>query len=135
MAGVFNSGKQSLAEVKFVNIGHREPLFLGLTQQYEAGGWSDSAGNGRHGSIYGAYLVGVEAGANAIARAMAGPAIIATPDSYLGGPIAFSEEFFVGFKSNSGNVVGVMYKHISNAGLYTQNMGRDFAGVQAGITF
>lgn len=131
--GVFNSAKQSHAESKFINVGHRENTILGLTYQYEAGGWTDVAGGGRGGSGYGAVQAGVQTNGPIYARVMTGPALITSPDSYLGGYLNFTEDFYIGLKGPNGNTVGVKYKHISNAGITQPNVGRDFAGVEVSI--
>lgn len=133
--GVFNSGKDSHAECKFVNVGHREDIGFGLTEQYEVGGWTDSAGNGRSGSAYTAYQLGVQTDGPVYARVMTGPALITSPDSYLGGVFQFTEDFYIGLKGSNGNTVGIKYKHISSAGLEQPNVGRDFAGFEVGIPF
>lgn len=135
MAGVFMSGEESLAETKFVNIGHRDDLAIGLSYQYEFGGWVDVAGKGRRSSAYVAYQVGVEAGESTLARVMVGPALITHPDVYLGGPFEFTEDFFLGLRGKNGNIVGVKYKHFSSGGLYQPNVGRDLLGVEASIKF
>ncbi len=135
MVGVFNSGKKSLSETKFVNLGVRQDIIPGLVQQFEGGGWVDIAGDGRKDSLYGAYQLGVEASHIVTARVMAGPAIVTTPDAMLGGPFAFTEDFFLGIRGDEGATVGLKYKHISNAGLEPPNVGRDFMGVEAAIHF
>lgn len=133
MLGVFNSGKSSLSESKLLNLGHREMWGCGLASQYEIGGWSDSAGYGRKSSLYGAYQVGVEAGDSIKARVMFGPALISSPDAYLGGVFQFSEDFFIGLSGSNGNTIGLMYKHFSSAGLEKPNEGRDYAGVSVSL--
>lgn len=135
MVGVFSSGKSNLAECKLVNFGHRERLPLGLSYQYEGGGWTDVAGNGRKGSLYGAAQLGVQADSTLTARFMAGPALISSPDAYLGGVFQFTEDFFLGIHGDNGNIVGVKYKHISSAGIEQPNVGRDFAGIEVSIPF
>lgn len=135
MLGVFSSARDAYTETKFLCVGHREPLIFGFTHQYEAGGWTDIAGGGRSGSLYAAYQVGVEAGEGAIGRIMLGPAIITRPDAYLGGPFEFTEDLFLGIKGGNGNIIGVKYKHLSSAGIYQPNEGRDLLGIEASIKF
>lgn len=133
--GVANSGKASLTETKLFNFGHRDKFLFGLSYQYEVGGWIDIAGQGRKGSGYGAYQIGVETDGPIFARVMVGPALITTPDAYLGGAFNFTEDFYLGLSGKNGNTIGVLYKHVSNAGLEPPNMGRDFAGVTVSIPF
>lgn len=132
--GVFNSAKDGYSQVKWLNMGYRQPLVLGLTEQVEFGGWLDRGRYGLKSGGYGAYLIGVETNADVMMRAMVGPAVITTPDSNLGGYFPqFTEEVFLGLSGSSGNKVGIKYKHISSAGLVSPNMGRDFAGVEMSI--
>lgn len=133
--GVFNSGKDSHAESKFINVGHRDSTILGLTYQYEIGGWTDTASHSRSGSVYGALQAGVETDGLVFARVMTGPALITSPDSYLGGYLNFTEDFYIGLKGPNSNTVGIKYKHISNAGLTQPNLGRDFAGFEVSIPY
>lgn len=133
--GVFNSGKQSTAESKYLGLGYRDALGYGLTYQYEVGGWTDIAKHGRKGSAYGTAQIGVEADAGITIRAMVGPALISTPDAYLGGTFQFNEDFYAGIRGANGNTAGFKYKHISNAGIMQPNVGRDFAGLEVGIPF
>jgi hypothetical protein len=133
--GVANSGKDSLSESKFFNFGYRDDFGFGLTYQYEGGFWTDIAGNGRKGSAYAAYQLGVTVdNSPVVARVMAGPALISTPDAYLGGVFPqFTEDFYFGMKDHRGNGVGVKYKHISSAGIVQPNVGRDYLGLEVSI--
>lgn len=135
MAGVFNSGKSSLSETKLINFGYRNELGFGFSYQFEGGGWADRVGQGRSSSGYVATQLGVQAGDSLISRLMIGPAIITSPDDYLGGYFQFTEDFFVGITGKSGNTVGVKYKHFSSAGIEMPNVGRDFFGFEASIPF
>lgn len=134
MLGAFSTESGSKANNKFVNVGYRDYLGFGLTEQYEIGGWWDASGNGRKGSIYGAYQLGLEVDSFLLARFMVGPAFITSPDSYLGGAFPqFTEDLFFGLQGKNGNTLGVKYKHFSSAGIYQPNMGRDLLGVEISI--
>lgn len=136
MAGFGKSGEHSLSETKFLNVGHRETILSGLVYQYEVGVWADNAGNGRKSSGYAATQFGLEANSSLCARIMIGPAVITTPDTYLGGNFPlFTEDFFFGVHDQNGNNVGAKYKHISSAGVVMPNIGRDFMGLEASIHF
>lgn len=135
MLGTFNSAKASRVETKFLNLGYREPLGHGFSWQGEAGGWTDSAGNGRTGSGYGAFQGNFIAGDSVFARLSAGPSLVTAPDSYLSGHFQFTEDLFLGLQGSNKNVVGVKYKHFSNAGLRQPNLGRDFMGIEASVSF
>jgi hypothetical protein len=132
--GVFNSGLHSLSEEKFLNVGYRSALGP-LVQQVEVGGFTDRAGNGRSGSAYGAYQVGFEVHGPILGRICTGPALISSPDSYLGGVFQFTEDFYAGEEDTHGHSIGFLYKHISSAGLEQPNIGRDQMGFQIGLRF
>lgn len=132
--GVFNSGKQSLSEEKFLNVGRRTNLGP-FIQQVEVGGWTDRAGQGRSGSAYGAYQVGFEVHGPVLGRIATGPCFITAPDSYLGGVFQFTEDFYAGEEDTTGHSIGFLYKHISSAGIEQPNIGRDQMGFQIGLRF
>lgn len=134
--GMFSNSKPSLANVKFGQIGHREYWALGFFNQYEGGGWVQvNNGDARKSSAYVSDQVGLEAENVAVVRVAVGPAIISTPDSYLGGIFQFHETLFLGLKGTNGNTIGFSYQHFSSAGLETPNVGRDFGGIEATVPF
>lgn len=135
LLGVANTGKKSISESKLINVGYRQELGFGLTHQYELGGWEDHAGDGRKSSAYGAYQLGIQTSHYLVMRVMAGPALISTPDSYLGGNLQFTEDFYAGFQGDNFATIGVKYKHFSSGGLYQPNVGRDYMGAEVGIPF
>lgn len=133
--GVFNSGKSSLSESKYMNIGYRSDLGW-FKQGFEGGAWIDRV-PGRNGSLYGAYQLGYEVVTHdgLIARIMTGPALISTTDEYLGGHFQFKDNIYLGVKDDEGRTIGINYNHLSSAGIETPNQGRDFLGVEVGVRF
>ncbi len=133
--GVFNSGKSSLSETKYANLGYRTSLGL-FKQGFELGGWVDRV-PGRSDSAYCAYQLGWEVVTNGgfIGRVMTGPAVITTPDEYLGGRFQLKDDIYLGIKDDSGRTFGVKYNHLSSAGIYPINIGRDFFGLEIGLRF
>lgn len=132
--GIASSAKDSVAECKFFNLGYREDLILGFSHQYELGFFTDSVGNGRVGSAIGAYMIGIEVNPLPIVlRSMSGVGFISEPDIYLGGHFQFHHDLYVGMKDSFGKSLGINYRHISSAGLYQPNLGRDFVSIQLGI--
>lgn len=136
-AGVFNSGVNSLAESKVLTLGLNN-FFYGrrMFYRYELGLFTDSAGNGRKGSAFGAGLLGVNV-ENPVfyAQGAFGASLLGTTDSYLGGHFQFTEEVSVGINGTSATKLGFFYKHMSSAGIYDPNVGRDFVGVKLSIPF
>lgn len=129
--GLYKNAIPKASNVKLIQLGHRDYIALGLFTQYEAGGWFQlDEGDGRKSSAYGAGQLGIEANGFLIARVAIGPALITTPDSYLGGIFQFTTDIFIGIKGDNENTLGFKYKHFSSAGLEMPNEGRDFGGLE-----
>lgn len=56
-------------------------------------------------------------------------------DGYLGGPFQFSEDIGFGYRSEDDIRFGINYKHISSAGIYRPNRGKDLIGIGFAIPF
>lgn len=126
--GAFNSN-----DTKVLNLGYREDIWEGIYWQYKGGFWIDTSGGpGRSGSIYLSSGPGLMIDLNPIEiRNGIGLAMITNPDSYLGGPFPqFNEELYIGVRDKKGNGIGIQYEHISSAGIWQPNMGRDFLMIQ-----
>jgi hypothetical protein len=129
--GVFNSGKKSLSETKFVSIGNQEDLWGPFKDRVSLGGWLDNAGGGRSSSALVAGQLGFEVNSNGLVGSLfSGPALISTPDVLLGGHFQFQDNINLGIQDKSGNYIGVEYKHLSSAGLEMPNIGRDSIGLE-----
>ncbi len=132
--GLFANGKPGPANVKYGEIGNRDYLPFGFYTQYNAGGWVQTdRGDGRKSSGFVSGQIGVEAERGVVLRLATGPAIISTPDSYLGGVFQFKDELFIGLKGYNDNTLGFRYTHFSSAGLEMPNQGREFGGIE--LTF
>lgn len=100
----------------------------------EAGYWADHRPGGQN-SFFGMVGFGV--------RPVAGPiyigvmqnfALISNKDAYLGGNFQFVEEASLGVLDEKSQIsVGGFYKHVSSAGIFSPNMGKDFLGIQVGV--
>jgi Lipid A 3-O-deacylase (PagL) len=126
--GVFNN-----SDTRVVNLGYREDIWQGIYWQNKLGFWSDGSGDPNRGSsLYASSGPGLLIDLDPIEiRNGIGLAIISSPDSYLGGIFPeFNENLYVGLRDKRGNGIGVEYEHLSNAGIYSQNMGRDFLEIQ-----
>lgn len=130
--GVADSGKESLAETKYLGVGQQLPLFSDfLVTQWEVGAFADNAGHSRKSSAFAFYGLGVHVNAGSVyAQSVFNLGLISTPDAYLGGPFQASEDMGVGLQSKSGASMGLHYKHISSAGIERPNNGRDFLLIQ-----
>lgn len=62
--------------------------------------------------------------------------LITTPDKYLGGIFPqFNGELYLGARDKSGLGLGVSWNHISSAGIYLPNRGKDFLAVELSQRF
>lgn len=134
--GIVESAKNYAGEVKTFGLGVNREIWNGLFYQAEAGVWADSQGNGRLSSGYANLNFGLEVNPGyLIFRSSWGLAGITHPDSYLGSHLNFSQDLFIGVKDHHDNMLGIDYRHMSNAGLASPNVGRDFITIQVGIPF
>jgi len=69
---------------------------------------------------------------NLFVRGFFGPGLISSTDSRLSTHLQFFSDAGVGVNLD-GAILGVGYKHISNASIKQPNLGRDFVYVQAGF--
>ncbi len=133
--GVFNSAKDSAAETKFASLAYQDE-FLGLfIYQFEGGFWYDTREDmGRRSSAFAGASIGVDVDVRPFfAQWLVGPSVISTKDSYLGGPLQFNNDVAFGLRDHRGNSVGIGYKHLSSAGIFEPNKGRDFLMLRIGI--
>ncbi len=133
--GLFNSAKDSAVEVKTLSIGRQKQMGSHFVWQWEAGVWSDSRRDqGRSSSFFGNMGMGLNVDAkNVYAQALWGIAAISNTDAYLGGRAQFNQDFSIGLKDSKGVRIGVSYKHISSAGIFEPNIGRDFATIRLAV--
>jgi hypothetical protein len=100
-------------------------------KRLEVGGWSPN-NQGQASAFYGGGGVGVREGsADAFnMQVYLGILAVSRGDTLLSAPFNFTQEFSVGYERLS---VGI--KHISNAGIATPNVGRDFFFLNYRIDF
>ena len=133
--GVFNSAENSSVEVKTLSFGRQQPLGSIFIWQYEGGFWSDARTDvGRSGSGF----VNASAGLNVnfgymYTQSLWGVAYMTSPDSFLGSHEQFNQDFSAGVKDGRGVSIGLNYKHMSSAGIFMPNQGRDFMSVRLGF--
>jgi hypothetical protein len=135
--GVFVPGQQGKAEVKEFSLGVQNPTWMNLTEQYEVGLWADrGTEHGRKSSFFGFYSLGPTVDAGSLyAQGLWGIGAISTTDSMLGGNFQFTQDLGLGLKDATRRAVGLNYKHVSSAGIYSPNKGRDFLTIKLQIPF
>ncbi len=133
--GIGNSAVNSSVETKVLTASHIWDIYDGFYAKARAGYFSDKSGDPtRQSSGFGSFGLGMLVDLKPIeVRVGYGLAAITTPDSYLGGQFPqFSGDLYLGVRDRVGNGIGVSYQHISSAGIWTPNVGRDFMILEVG---
>ena len=126
--GVFNS-----TDTKILNIGYRQDLYGGFYWSYKGGFWADTSGDPtKSSSLFASTGPGFLIDLNPVEiRNGIGLSAISNPDSMLGGAFPqFQEDLSVTLRDIHGNGIGVQYSHVSSAGIYNPNIGRDFVIIE-----
>lgn len=132
--GILGSAEYGAAATKVFSLGYEEDWFGPFIHQYELGLFADSSGHDRLTSGFGFYSAGVEVNPGYfVIRSLWGVGLITSPDSMLGGHFQFTQDFLIGVRDKRQNMIGLVYKHISSAGLELPNKGRDFLTLQVEI--
>lgn len=132
------SEQEKLGRTKTLFLSYQDKLVGPIIEQCEAGLWFDNSGiEGRRSSGLLGYSLGVHANAGAFfAQALVGPSLISSPDSNLGGAFQFNNDIGFGIRDEkTGGSIGLAYKHVSSAGIYSPNKGRDFIMFRVGVPF
>lgn len=111
-------------------------LFYGIHSAGEGGLWVDNLGGGRKDAVFGKYQLGVKPGAETgvYAKAFWGVQLQSSVDSRLGGYAEFSQDAGVGIR-DAFSFVEAGYTHVSSAGIFAPNYGRDFVTLSMGLRF
>lgn len=129
--GILNSGKRSLSETKMLTLGLQGDVVGPLKGRGVVGGYLDNAGHGRSNSAVVGGQLGFEVNRDGlVAGIFTGPALISNPDVLLGGPFQFIDDLHLGIQDKSGYYIGIMYRHLSSAGIETPNIGLDVVGLE-----
>ena len=115
--------------MRTVNLGIADQVWGALVEKGSVGLWADGPGSA---SGYAAYQLGWHISTGGVAISLyTGPCLITTPDILLGSPLEFMSDLHVDFYNRDG-MIGVYYRHISDAGLTLVNVGRDSIGLELG---
>lgn len=128
-----NAHSDKIAQQKGLSFGHQDEFLFFLDKKWEVGAFFDNSNRpGAKSSAYGSYSVGLEPTAGAFyVNFFQGVGLISCPDTVLGGPFQFFEDMGFGIRDQDRGVsIGLHYKHISSAGIFNPNLGRDMMGVQ-----
>ena len=129
------SAVESPTYQKGLSIGRQSEWSVFETKT-EGGFWVDNSKRpGAKCSAFISYSLGIEPRAGAFyVNMFQGVAALSNTDTVLGGHLQFVEDVGLGVRDQEKNVaIGLFYKHISSAGIFLPNYGRDFVGVQVMI--
>lgn len=137
--GVGNSALDSFSETKHLVAGVEKSILIPpVIRHIEVGSWFDTRRDlGRKSSGY----VGVSYGLNienqgSFVECLWGVAAVTNRDSMLGGNLQFMNDLGIGIKDSTfGTSIGLYYKHISSAGIFQPNEGRDLISIRLGVPF
>ncbi len=136
--GVFKSAEERVAETKVATIGYRKNIFSSLDWQLQVGYYSDASSNVmRNSSLFGTTGPQFSVQLSAIVvRSGLGVVYINSPDSYLGGRFPqFTENLYLGLRDVLNASIGLNYSHVSSAGIFSKNIGRDFITLELAKKF
>lgn len=127
------AGVQGVPFERAASLGYEHAFSNGLFIRPEAGWFMDNSGRGVS-SPWGAPLIGVRS-QSAVGPSLhfaMGPGYLHNPDSILGGHFQFSLEGGASLVDRNFGL-GVVWKHLSSAGINMPNRGRDFIALQVRI--
>lgn len=132
--GFYNGEKTG--SIKIFSLREEDHEFGPIYSGREAGLWVDNIGDGRRGAAFGKYQLGVKPGPDVglYAKAFWGVQLQSSTDTQLGGVAQFSQDAGVGIRDASSSVE-VGYSHVSSAGIFHPNRGRDFITLSLGVRF
>jgi hypothetical protein len=110
---------------KYLSLGYVDNLNDFLKNQIEIGGWNTNI-PGQKSSLYSAYQLGYRTRSQLYLQFFTGVAAISNVDNRLSTNFEFKHDLGVGFKTLKDMGIGLDYSHVSNAGIKTPNLGRDF---------
>lgn len=118
---------------RMVAVGFEHEFPVGVFLRPEAGYFLDTSGK-TLSSIWVAPLLGVRAKSKVgpALHLAVGPGYLQNPDSTLGGHFQFSLEGGIALEDEN-LAIGLVWKHLSSAGINMPNQGRDFICAQVRI--
>lgn len=134
--GIIEGAATTKVKAFALRLEERSNVFHPFYSAVEGGLWTDTGrAEGRRGSGYATAQLGVRpASEHVYFKAFIGPALITAVDSQLGGVLQFRSDAGVGFQDDE-SFVGLALSHISSAGLWAPNKGRDSLQLELGIHF
>jgi hypothetical protein len=135
--GIIDGGPTTQVKTGAVRYEEESLEVYPLVLAAEVGLWTDTGkARGREGSAYTAWQVGLRPHSEHVyVKSFVGVCGITHRDSQLGGFFPeFKEDFGLGFQDRD-SFVGLDLGHISSAGIWSPNKGRDLVTVEVGVRF
>lgn len=126
----------NLSDIKYISAGYEHELGVLFKSKFDLGYWNDIGVSDlqRNSSGFTSASIGVRVAPNYFyIENFFGCAWVFSPDTQLGLPFEFTEEFGFGLEDQLGKFIGFEYRHFSNAGLSVNNKGRDFILINMGV--
>jgi hypothetical protein len=126
----------SLGLTKMIAGGYQGNLIGFFDYQLETGAFLDnSQPQGLIG--FGGASLGISAKTNSgfYAKVFTGPSLITQTDTRLSSILEFNDDIEFGLMDRRGVHIGANFKHMSNAGFWPPNIGRDFMLIKIQIPF
>jgi hypothetical protein len=121
-------------KVSLFSLSHEREISSLFQRKLETGVWADSSGKGRLGSAYGNYSIGVSVEPVPFyVNTFVGVAGISSPDVFLSTFFQFTHDIAIGIEDKKHRRFGLSFKHISNAGIKSPNIGRNFIQIGVGV--
>lgn len=135
--GILDPEIEHWNNIKLFELGYQDDLVSVLDYQMSAGVWVDQVPYlGRKSSGYLSWSPGISVtGDWYYLKGFWGVAILSHKDEILGGHFQFKNDLEVGLKDKRGVKIGGCYTHVSSAGIFSPNIGRDFGTVKLQIPF
>lgn len=126
--------KSPTGNIKLFSLRQEALWFYAFHYATEGGLWVDNLGNGRASGAFGKAQMGVKPGAETgvYAKAFWGVQLQSSTDTQLGGYAQFTQDAGIGIRDRVSSVE-LGYTHVSSAGIFSPNLGRDFITLSLGI--
>ena len=129
--GISHPARAVESGAKNVELGYTNGIHWGRFQA-GLGGWVDKSGHpGARNSAYTQFSMGLEPDLGKwFVNYFFGPSYVLRTDALLGSHWQFFQEVGIGVKDYRGIRLGIVAKHLSNAGIIRPNKGRNFINLR-----
>lgn len=117
-------------------VGYEMPLWGILSHQVLLGAYID--GSQSSGVVgFGSYEIGLDitTPSGIYTKFFIGPGLMTQTDTRISSIPEINTDMEVGLRDTKGSSIGFNYHHISNAGFFPPNLGRDFMGLKVQFSF